>query len=151
MTTIKRLTGIARGGFEPMGVYGGIPTRWELGERKRTAPRGGGGGVAAGSVERGEIRTACTSFSVRGMIFQREELGGKQRVLSAVKSATRACRSPRCSFFGKRIALAIRSRSIATRETRLATCVKRSNRRKSDSTRWRSVYACRRKIIARGR
>lgn len=39
MTTIKRLTGIARSGFEPMGAYGGIPTRRELGGWKRMAPR----------------------------------------------------------------------------------------------------------------
>lgn len=38
MTTIKRLTGIARSGFEPMGAYGGIPTRRELGGWKRMAP-----------------------------------------------------------------------------------------------------------------
>lgn len=39
MTTIKRLTGIARSGFEPMGAYGGIPTRRELGGWKGMAPR----------------------------------------------------------------------------------------------------------------
>jgi len=84
MTTIKRLTGIARGGFEAMGAYGGISTRRELGGRKRTGRRAGGGAAAGReSVERGEIRTAsrtaCSSFSARGAgraIFQRELSGG---------------------------------------------------------------------------
>jgi len=63
MTTIKRLTGIARSGFEPMGAYGGIPTRRELGGWKRMAPCW----KSARRLRRGEIHTrrwnVCTSFS----------------------------------------------------------------------------------------
>lgn len=37
----KKINGIARSGFEPMGAYGGIPTRRELGGWKRMAPCAG--------------------------------------------------------------------------------------------------------------
>jgi len=122
MTTIKRLTGIARGGFEATSASGGIPTRRELGGRKRTAPSGGRGGergeggresvgreIRTRHVPRvarlaGEARDAGTrdfSAGAQGKPSSGSEISAREHLARVSRNRSACTRERRFSFRGK--------------------------------------------------